>query len=254
MLTTARNARPCNAPLDASFSRMPHPAVPLEQISLAHQNSIIESEEVIRRSNWAIARSTRLVERINLLKAHRGLGKSGAADIPGDRKDTYTDWTGQELKETLLDPPENVERKRAPLEKRIAEVNARSDELRAEIGRETKTDLMRALRNEAAALFRERAELQAALYRVPRRAPAGNSRAAGRSIRRDRRGDRTLDKVADLNSVQRVSSRASSCRESTRSEHPQWWQLYGDVPRHRPMKKINLDVPEAKRKKRYGGR
>ena len=76
--------------VDMSFSRMPHPAVPLEQISLATQNSMIECEEAISRSNWAIARSRRLIERMNLLKAHRGLGKSGTGDMTGDRKDAYT--------------------------------------------------------------------------------------------------------------------------------------------------------------------
>lgn len=59
--------------VDISFSKTPHPAVPLEQISLRFQNSMIESEEAIRRSDWAIARSKRLVERINLLIANRGL-------------------------------------------------------------------------------------------------------------------------------------------------------------------------------------
>lgn len=73
--------------VDVSFSRMPHPAVPLDQISLSFQKSMIESEETIRHSDWAIARSKRLVERINLLIVRRGFKETGAEDISGDRKD-----------------------------------------------------------------------------------------------------------------------------------------------------------------------
>ena len=70
--------------VDTSFSRMPHPAVPLEQISLAAQNSIIKSEDAIRRSHWAIARSERLAERINLLLARRVSTEARVADLMGD--------------------------------------------------------------------------------------------------------------------------------------------------------------------------
>jgi ribosomal protein S24E len=78
-----------------------------------------------------------------------------------------TDWTGQELMEARLDAPEVVEQQRAPFERRIAEVNARHDEIRAAIRREIKEELVTALRQESEALFVERAQLQGGLHRLP---------------------------------------------------------------------------------------
>jgi hypothetical protein len=78
-----------------------------------------------------------------------------------------TDWTGQELMAARLDAPEVIEQKRAPFESRIAAVNARDDEIRAAVGRETKEELVAALRQESEALFVERVQLQRTLYRLP---------------------------------------------------------------------------------------
>jgi hypothetical protein len=69
--------------------------------------------------------------------------------------------------EPRLDAPEVIGQGRAPFEHRIAAVNARDDEIRAAIGRETKEKLVAALRLESEALFAERAQLQATLHRMP---------------------------------------------------------------------------------------
>jgi hypothetical protein len=53
--------------IDVSFSKLPHPSVSAEQTNLATQLLLIRSEEAMRDSNWAVARSRRLIERMERL-------------------------------------------------------------------------------------------------------------------------------------------------------------------------------------------
>ena len=57
--------------VDSSFSRMPHPSVTFEKVSVAAQHSVIRCAEALRDSEWAVARSKRLTERIERLSAGR---------------------------------------------------------------------------------------------------------------------------------------------------------------------------------------
>lgn len=55
--------------VDSEFSRMPCPSVSAEQVMTASQGSLVEREETLRRSFWALARSERLLQRIRELKS-----------------------------------------------------------------------------------------------------------------------------------------------------------------------------------------
>jgi hypothetical protein len=58
--------------VDASFRKAaPFPSVGAEQITAMMQTSLMRSEEAMRDSQWAVARSKRLVERIDRLLADR---------------------------------------------------------------------------------------------------------------------------------------------------------------------------------------
>jgi hypothetical protein len=57
--------------VDTSFSRMPQPTMSAAQIKAATQESLLRSEEAIRDSGWAVARSHRLLERIDTLRKLR---------------------------------------------------------------------------------------------------------------------------------------------------------------------------------------
>ena len=48
--------------------------VSLAELTEAHQQIVIEKEETILKSNWTIAQSKRLIERIERLKAGRAAG------------------------------------------------------------------------------------------------------------------------------------------------------------------------------------
>ncbi|HKW52622.1 MAG TPA: hypothetical protein VJO12_02950 [Stellaceae bacterium] len=55
--------------VDMSFSRMPRPSVSAEQVAAATQTSLVRTEEALLNSNWALARSKRLIERMEHLIA-----------------------------------------------------------------------------------------------------------------------------------------------------------------------------------------
>ena len=55
--------------VDADFSRMPCPSVSAEHIMMASQVSLVEHEETLRSSFWALARSERLLQRIHELQS-----------------------------------------------------------------------------------------------------------------------------------------------------------------------------------------
>jgi len=55
--------------VDSEFSRMPCPSVSAEQVMMTSQVSLVEHEETLRSSFWALARSERLLQRIRALEA-----------------------------------------------------------------------------------------------------------------------------------------------------------------------------------------
>jgi hypothetical protein len=55
--------------VDSEFSRMTCPSVSAEQVMMASQLSLVQREEVLRRSFWALARSERLLQRIRELQS-----------------------------------------------------------------------------------------------------------------------------------------------------------------------------------------
>src|SRR5690348_2807004 len=55
--------------VDASYSKMPCPTVSAEHVAAMTQTSLIRREEAIHRSHWAIARSKRLIEKMERLLA-----------------------------------------------------------------------------------------------------------------------------------------------------------------------------------------
>jgi hypothetical protein len=55
--------------VDLSFSRLPCPSVTPEQVGAIAQMPLIRREEAIRDSQWAVARSKRLIERMERLLA-----------------------------------------------------------------------------------------------------------------------------------------------------------------------------------------
>lgn len=57
--------------VDVSFSKLPQPSVTVEQISFRTQTVLIQCEEAIRNSHWAVARSQRLIDRMTRLLAER---------------------------------------------------------------------------------------------------------------------------------------------------------------------------------------
>ena len=57
--------------VDASFSKLPRPSVRAGQITFTAQASLIRCEEAMRNSHWAVARSQRLIERLDRLLADR---------------------------------------------------------------------------------------------------------------------------------------------------------------------------------------
>ena len=57
--------------VDISFSKLPRPSVSVEQITLASQASLVRREEAMRNSRWAVARSQRLIEKMESLLADR---------------------------------------------------------------------------------------------------------------------------------------------------------------------------------------
>ena len=55
--------------VDSEFSRMPCPSVSAEHVMMASQVSLLQREETLRQSFWALARSERLLQRIHELEA-----------------------------------------------------------------------------------------------------------------------------------------------------------------------------------------
>jgi hypothetical protein len=51
--------------------RLPHKTTSLPDLSDAHQDTVLRTEEVIARSDWAIARSRRLIEQLETAKLRR---------------------------------------------------------------------------------------------------------------------------------------------------------------------------------------
>ena len=78
------------------------------------------------------------------------------------------EWTGQEILQPRLDPPEDVQVQREPLERQIGEVNAREDKIRAIISVTTDETLIAALEHEKGDQFSKRAQLQKDLRQLPK--------------------------------------------------------------------------------------
>lgn len=57
--------------VDTSFSKLARPSVSVEQIAFAAQASLVRREEAMRDSHWAVARSKRLIERMERLLAEQ---------------------------------------------------------------------------------------------------------------------------------------------------------------------------------------
>jgi hypothetical protein len=55
--------------VDISFSKLLRPSASVEQIAFAAQASLVQREEAMRDSHWAVARSKRLIERMERLLA-----------------------------------------------------------------------------------------------------------------------------------------------------------------------------------------
>jgi hypothetical protein len=51
--------------------RLPHRTASLRDLSDAHQDTVLGTEEIIARSDWAIARSRRLIEQLETAKLRR---------------------------------------------------------------------------------------------------------------------------------------------------------------------------------------
>jgi hypothetical protein len=57
--------------VDPSFSKLPCPSVSAEQVGAMAQASLLRREEAMRDSHWAVARSKRLIERMEHLLTSR---------------------------------------------------------------------------------------------------------------------------------------------------------------------------------------
>ena len=77
------------------------------------------------------------------------------------------EWTGQDLLQPRIDPPEILAERRAPLEQKLKAIDARDDEGAAAMQRLMSEEERDRLKEEKAALFAERAELQQDLGRLP---------------------------------------------------------------------------------------